>query len=90
MYYLMYMNRNQGPFRIQINRDNCTDCARCLAACRQHVFSVSGGEIIVAQESECNGCRKCMDICLYGALSFISEPSQSDGMNESDDRGSSK
>ena len=73
MYYLMYINRDKGQIRIQIDRDRCTDCGHCLRTCKKEVFLCRDGKVFVENEDGCIGCRKCMEVCVYNALDIFIE-----------------
>jgi len=76
MYYLMYLTRDKGQIGIQIDRGRCTDCGHCLKTCKKEVFLFKDGKVFVGNERDCNGCRKCVEVCMYDALNIYKESDQ--------------
>jgi len=76
MYYLQYASRIKGKIRIQIDREKCTDCGYCFRICKEKVFIVNDRQVLVGNPSSCNGCRKCVDTCVYNAIYISVESDQ--------------
>lgn len=55
-------------FRIQLERDACTDCGACLPSCRYGVFDLTPS--LQLTEPNCLGCRECLPVCPTEALSL--------------------
>ncbi len=55
----------------QINQDVCTKCKTCL---RIGCPAISMKDNVVSiDESECNGCQVCLQVCPFGAIEFFGE-----------------
>jgi glutamate synthase domain-containing protein 2 len=49
-------------FKVNINREDCKQCKRCINNCSFGVFSFNG-ERIVAEHSKCVACQRCVVMC---------------------------
>ena len=85
MYYLMYQDREQPRVEISIDRKKCTDCGYCLKACKRKVFFMRDDKVMVRNGSNCNGCRKCIEVCVYDAL-YIVECAKNHNENPIEDK----
>jgi tetrathionate reductase subunit B len=48
---------------------HCNDAA-CLSVCPEHAIYQRRDGIVIIDPEKCTGCRKCLDMCPYGALYF--------------------
>jgi Fe-S-cluster-containing dehydrogenase component len=50
----------------------CIQCARpdCMEACPVGAISKRADGITVISTEKCNGCKKCVEACSYGAMQF--------------------
>ena len=58
----------QGMFRSNF----CTVCGRCVAACEENCHSIYNGKHLF-NPINCKSCKKCVDVCLNGAMEFMGE-----------------
>ena len=49
-------------FGIQLNRDKCVDCNKCIAHCKTDIHHVG--------DQECISCGECIAVCPTGAISW--------------------
>ena len=49
-------------FGIQLNRDKCVDCNKCIATCKTDIHHVG--------DQECISCGECIAVCPTGAISW--------------------
>ncbi len=47
---------------IWIDYERCNNCGKCLS-CPQGVFEEIDGEIVVANQTRCNYCFYCVQVC---------------------------
>jgi NAD-dependent dihydropyrimidine dehydrogenase PreA subunit len=56
----------------QVEKERCTGCGRCVAACPERLFTleVSGFRkyAVLEEPQRCIRCGKCVTACLVGAL----------------------
>lgn len=48
------------------NRENCTLCGRCVAACPEGAVKIENNTVIT-DTKKCTHCKKCTDECYYNA-----------------------
>ena len=48
---------------IDINRDNCDGCEKCIVACPNNVLQLMDNACDVRDPQVCKSCRVCMAIC---------------------------
>jgi glutamate synthase domain-containing protein 2 len=58
-------------YKVNINREDCQKCKRCLINCSFGVFSFNG-ERIIAQSNKCVACQRCVVMCPAKAI-YISQ-----------------
>lgn len=54
----------------EIDREHCTLCGDCVAACPEHSLSIDPVIGIVLDEETCAYCGTCEDICPLGLISL--------------------
>lgn len=57
---------------INIDYDKCNpiDCLDCLDICPMDVFTFKDNVLIINKLNNCCGCRVCIDVCVYNALTI--------------------
>ncbi len=60
-------------YRIQIDRDQCMLCERCIENCPYGVFRREGDRILV-QSRKCTACHRCIAMCPRDAIDLIEHP----------------
>ena len=53
---------------LQLDRDKCVGCGRCLEVCPHGVFSLTGDKTIIVDRDACMECGACARNCPAGAL----------------------
>jgi ferredoxin len=64
----------------QINKDRCTGCGRCVAACQPNILwlitenpNAMGSKHAQLKDNEkCTGCAQCVLVCPFDAARMIS------------------
>lgn len=51
---------------IMYNRENCTLCGRCVAACPEGAIKIEN-DTVITDTKKCTSCRRCTDECYYNA-----------------------
>ena len=51
---------------IMYNRENCTLCGRCVAACPEGAIKIEN-DTLVTDTKKCTSCQRCTDECYYNA-----------------------
>ena len=57
---------------IQIDKDKCTGCGLCAAACHVGTINIIEGKARLLREDFCDGLGNCLPACPVGAISFES------------------
>ena len=60
-------------YRIQIDRDQCMLCERCIENCPYGGFRREGDRILV-QSRKCTACHRCIAMCPRDAIDLIEHP----------------
>lgn len=55
-------------FQIDIDRDQCEKCLRCVRYCPTGALDREGKRPVVENQSECVGCGNCVDVCPAEAI----------------------
>jgi NAD-dependent dihydropyrimidine dehydrogenase PreA subunit len=55
-------------FEVTVDKDKCTGCEECVAACPAQVFVLEDGKSEPAEADECLGCETCVEVCPEGAI----------------------
>ncbi|MFX0074008.1 MAG: glutamate synthase-related protein [Candidatus Hermodarchaeota archaeon] len=57
----------ESYFKVNINREDCQKCKRCVMNCSFGVFSFNG-ERIIAENHKCVACQRCVVMCPEKAI----------------------
>jgi NAD-dependent dihydropyrimidine dehydrogenase PreA subunit len=60
--------------RVEVDRDSCIGCRRCVEVCPVGVFRLQGGRSTVAAGDRCVICRSCFTQCPTGAVRHSHAP----------------
>lgn len=60
-------------YRIQIDRDQCMLCERCIESCPYGVFRREGERILISSR-QCTACHRCIAMCPRDAITLIEHP----------------
>ena len=55
-------------FEVEIDKEKCSGCEECVAACPAQVFEMEDGKSTVVEPDECLGCETCTEVCPEGAI----------------------
>jgi len=55
------------PKVIDVDRDKCTNCHKCIGTCPVHYCNDGSGDIINLNHDMCIGCGKCLHVCEHNA-----------------------
>jgi len=53
---------------LDLNRDDCIGCERCLEVCPHGVFAVDSGKAVIQDRDMCIECGACARNCPTGAV----------------------
>ncbi|WP_173202346.1 ATP-binding protein [Geobacter sp. SVR] len=60
------------PAFVQIAAERCSGCGRCVAACRQRIFTLEPRGrrklAVMINRKPCDRCKRCIENCPTGAL----------------------
>ena len=56
---------------IQIDKDKCNGCSRCVHACHEGAIELVDGKAQLMRDDYCDGLGDCLPNCPTGAISFI-------------------
>lgn len=57
---------------MQVDRNRCTGCGRCLEACPTGAIRLADG-VATVEASLCRGCQACLEACPTGAIFAVEE-----------------
>lgn len=61
--------RDQHDTHVQVDKDKCVGCGRCVKACPQQALSLVEGKSVV-DTGKCIGCFECITVCPTKAISI--------------------
>jgi glutamate synthase domain-containing protein 2 len=60
-------------YRIQVDREQCMLCERCIESCPYGVFRREGDRILVSSR-QCTACHRCIAMCPRDAITLTERP----------------
>ncbi len=57
---------------IEINRDNCKACQRCVSVCPNNSFVIVDGKSSLKDGFICRDCKVCVAACPNECINFVS------------------
>lgn len=57
-----------GVASIQVFRDNCTGCGRCIEVCPHGVLEIDEKKVFITDADLCMECGACMTNCSFNAV----------------------
>ena len=57
---------------IEINRENCKACERCVAVCPNNSFIIKDGNSSLKDGYICRDCKVCVAACPNECINFVS------------------
>ncbi len=58
---------------IEINKDNCVNCHRCIAVCPVKFCIDGSGDTVTINHNLCIGCGSCIEACTHEARSYLDD-----------------
>ena len=55
---------------IKIDREKCSGCGACAAACHEGAIDMVNGKAVLTREHFCDGLGDCLPACPAGAISI--------------------
>ena len=56
---------------IEINRDNCKACQRCVSVCPNNSFVIKEGKSSLKEDYICRDCKVCVAACPNQCINFV-------------------
>ncbi len=53
---------------VNINRERCIGCGRCIDACLTKALAIVGGKAMLVDERRCDGFGSCIAVCPSNAI----------------------
>lgn len=70
----MKLKRPKKVLSLEIDKDRCVGCKRCVSGCKREVFVMDGCKAVVRSFAACVGCGKCVEkMCNFGAIYLVVE-----------------
>lgn len=62
--------------KIEVNKEACIRCSKCVNICPDTIFCNEEGEITTQNEESCIGCGHCVSVCPASAITHTLFPAQ--------------
>ena len=56
---------------IEINRENCKACQRCVSVCPNNSFVIKDGKSSLKEDYICRYCKVCVAACPNECINFV-------------------
>ena len=56
---------------IEINRENCKACQRCVSVCPNNSFLIVDGKSSLKEDYICRDCKVCVAACPNECINFV-------------------
>ena len=57
--------------RIEVNRENCKACQRCVSVCPNNSFIIKDGKSSLKEDYICRDCKVCVAACPNECINFV-------------------
>lgn len=65
------VKRDINESHIEINRDNCKACQRCVSVCPNNSFVIKDGKSFLKEGYICRDCKVCVAACPNECINFV-------------------